>query len=507
MYMSFAYFAISNGYETVENFEEAVSNSLKVIECSQKTDNKFYLISAYGSLARQYPRIGDLEKANYYLDKLCKMGSDIGLGPWFDFYFAASKGAIESAKENWEESNKHFKRALELVKGIGNSAVWDKRIRRHYIWSLKRQGKTAEAEIQVGIVNDRFELIAKQFSAPSVKANLMGKRTVDIGKELEIRLDLVNVSRNPALAVAIKDLHLNELRATALPATCSVENGVLRVTNGDIGPFEINTTKIKLKAFKVGVFCLNPQGTFLNEAGEVNTFEIEPITITVTPKKEQEKLIDNPRVAFGYTEIDNLLLGGIPEKYAVVLTAAASNQEELLKEKFLEKGLEEAEITLYLTSNVETAKRLADRFTDNLLCIVCNPQTDTLVSNGSKIIKLKGVENLTEIDIATIKALRTIIERENLQKRACIDILSDVLLQHHALNTRKWLSGMLLTLKSKGFTTLAIINPLMHPAEEIQATLSLFDGEIELIDRGLEKVLMIRRLHGQTLKGQIVVIK
>jgi hypothetical protein len=83
----------------------------------------------------------------------------------------------------------------------------------------------------------------------------------------------------------------------------------------------------------------------------------------------------------------------------------------------------------------------------------------------------------------------------------CVEIISDVLLQHHAVITRKWLSGFLADLKSKGFTTLAIINPHMHPSEEVQAILGLFEGELRIsekeTDHGIEKTLRIRKMYNQ----------
>jgi hypothetical protein len=67
--------------------------------------------------------------------------------------------------------------------------------------------------------------------------------------------------------------------------------------------------------------------------------------------------------------------------------------------------------------------------------------------------------------------------------------------------TRKWLSRLLPDLKSKGFTTLAVINPDMHPMEEVQAILGLFEGEIKISEketvRGIEKVLRVRKLYNQ----------
>ena len=86
-------------------------------------------------------------------------------------------------------------------------------------------------------------------------------------------------------------------------------------------------------------------------------------------------------------------------------------------------------------------------------------------------------------------------------RRICFDIVSDILLQHHAVTTRRWLSALLPTLKSKGFTILAAINPGMHPPEELQAVLGLFDGEISIHEketpRGTTSFLKIKKMTGQ----------
>jgi hypothetical protein len=117
------------------------------------------------------------------------------------------------------------------------------------------------------------------------------------------------------------------------------------------------------------------------------------------------------------------------------------------------------------------------------------------------VFKFKGVENLTEIDIALTKIFRVLDPSKPESKRACIDIVSDVLLQHHAVITRKWLSGLLADLRARGFTTLVTVNPKMHPPEEFQAILSLFEGEINISEKettkGLRQILRIRKLYNQ----------
>jgi len=136
-----------------------------------------------------------------------------------------------------------------------------------------------------------------------------------------------------------------------------------------------------------------------------------------------------------------------------------------------------------------------------------------MIQNLPNVFKLKGVENLTEIDIALTKAFRTLDPSSQTgPKRICIEIISDALLQHHAVATRRWLSALLPTLKSKGFTTLAVIDPQMHPPEEVQAILGVFEGEIRVSEKetpeGTKQMLKIRKLHNQKyLENEIVLTK
>jgi hypothetical protein len=74
--------------------------------------------------------------------------------------------------------------------------------------------------------------------------------------------------------------------------------------------------------------------------------------------------------------------------------------------------------------------------------------------------------------------------------------------------TRRWLSALLPTLKSRGFTVLATVNPRMHPPEEFEAVVGLFDGEIDIYEKetpkGTASFLKIKKMTGQKyLKDEI----
>jgi hypothetical protein len=311
-----------------------------------------------------------------------------------------------------------------------------------------------------------------------------------------MRLDLVNVGRKPALLAKISGVALSEFKFLDLPSFCSLQADSFTLREKSVGPFEVETIRLKLTAMKAGIFTLTPEAFYVDDLGNTKTFKANPITVTVEAAKPDYEVLLG-RVATGTKELDKLLFGGIPEKYAVVLSASLSDERQQLIKNFIETGLPNGEFTIYLTGGTNLAKELALAFSANFCAIVCNPQADSELPNLPNVIKLKGTENLTDIDIALTKLLRTINLPQAHPKRACVDLVSDVLLQHHVVNTRRWLSSLLPTLKSRGFTVLTVIDSGIHPSEESQAIKSLFDGEIEIFEKGLAKSLRIKRFGNQ----------
>lgn len=196
-----------------------------------------------------------------------------------------------------------------------------------------------------------------------------------------------------------------------------------------------------------------------------------------------------------------MLFGGIPENYAVILTSPSCDEKDLLVRRFLETGAKKGQITFYLTTEASGVRALTEESQSNFYLFVCNPQADTIIRSSPNISKLKGVENLTDISIALSSAFRRVDTSITGPKRACIEIISDVLLQHGAVQTRRWLTGLIPQLKAKGFTTLAVMNPQMHSPQEVHAILGLFEGETNIYEKesekGLEKFLKIRKMYNQ----------
>jgi len=318
---------------------------------------------------------------------------------------------------------------------------------------------------------------------------------IRVGEDVNLEIQVINVGKEPVFLTRVENVLPTGFRVVGKSDAYSVDGTSLVLRGKRLDPLKTDELKIVFKAFKVGEFEVNPRIICVDEVGRQLLCEPEPKVFHVG------EAVLSGRVSTGYEDLDNLLLGGIPANYAVALTSPSVDERELLVKRFLEVGTKKGEVTFYITADACNGRALAEEFHSSFYLFVCNPRAEMTVKNLANVFTLKGVESLTDMDIALIKSFRMLNPSQSGPKRICIEIVSDVLLQHHAVITRKWLSGLLADLRSKGFTTLAVVNPHMHPPEEVQAILGLFEGEIRISEKetetGIEKILRIRKLYNQ----------
>jgi KaiC/GvpD/RAD55 family RecA-like ATPase len=206
-------------------------------------------------------------------------------------------------------------------------------------------------------------------------------------------------------------------------------------------------------------------------------------------------------VSTGYADLDKLMYGGLPTNYAVVLTSPSCDERDMLVKSFLETGARKGEATFYVTIDPGALKRLAEEFQSNFFLFVCNPQADAIVKDLPNVFKVRSVANLTEIGIVLTSAISKLDSSLKGPRRICIDLISDILLQHHAVQTRRCLSALIPGLRSEGFTILAVMDLEMHSPQEVRAVLDLFEGEISIYEKetekGLRKFLRVRKMSNQ----------
>jgi KaiC/GvpD/RAD55 family RecA-like ATPase len=293
------------------------------------------------------------------------------------------------------------------------------------------------------------------------------------------------------------------------------DRGVRSITVTMEKPYEVTAHYVRVAAWWENLLSPEMQ-LILGLAGVVLTIVLVRTAWMRTlkrrePAAEISKVVLPGRITSGYADLDNLLFGGIPENYAVILTSPSCDERDLLVKRFLEAGTKNNEATFYVTIDPGEAKSLAEEFQSTFYLFICNPRADAMIKSLPNVSKLKGVENLTQISITLTNVFGALDTSLGGSKRACIEVISDVLLQHHAVQTRRWLTDLITEMKSRGFTTLAVMNPQMHPSEEVHAILDLFDGEISIYEKetekGLEKFLKIKKMTNQKYSGDELLLK
>lgn len=486
-----------------DEFEDAISKNLKALEYAEKIGSYLYLGFAYENLVRAYTLLEDMVCAGQYFEKLGNLHPRFLSTGYSRLYIDLTKAVYSAGKDQFDESERYFKGFFESMKAVPPSLYWEITHRRYYAWCLNRQGRFEEAKSQSEKAHRLLESGLERFSHVNVVPSLMALNNPTVGQTFNLRLDLANVSRKEGSIVRVEDLLIPELKIVGFPAECIITDNSVEFRENKIKSFEVKTIRLSLRAMKPGVFLLNPEVVYGDELGETKKSRPRSFTISVQQTLPEYEVLPG-RIPTGFEELDALLFGGIPERYAVALTSPSTDERGQLVRRFLEAGVNQGEISVYVAVDAGGTKALAEQFPSNFFLLICNPQADAIVQDMPNVYKLKGVESLTEIDIALTKMFRIIDPQTTGPRRICIDIISDALLLHHAVNTRRWLSALLPILKSKGFTVLAVINPQMHPAEESQAIRSLFDGEIEITQKetakGPTRILAVRKLVNQTYR-------
>jgi len=168
-----------------------------------------------------------------------------------------------------------------------------------FAWALGKQGKMEEAKAQLFGAHKIIETAQEKFRQVNVQASLMTLKHTEVNQAFEIRLDLVNVSKSQGSIVKVENTIISELQIVHASPNCFIHNGRIELKDEVIGPFEVKTVKLTVKATEPGTFNLAPSLTFKDVANEkITTCDIEPVKIVVQAKAgpEQPTLTAPPRV-------------------------------------------------------------------------------------------------------------------------------------------------------------------------------------------------------------------
>jgi KaiC/GvpD/RAD55 family RecA-like ATPase len=225
-----------------------------------------------------------------------------------------------------------------------------------------------------------------------------------------------------------------------------------------------------------------------------------PSAVVVQPSGEQPPVVGQRAslISTGYPELDQILSGGLPERYAILFASPSYDERDLLLRKIIESNSLSGNPSFYVSGDMRKLEDLSGKYHNNFFAL-CS-QAGKLTSEYVNLFNLPTLENLSEFNISLTHMLRGIPVRQGARKIMIIDFLSDVLLHHKLPTTRRWLSDFLTRRKADGFTVLATFNPLIAAREEVQTIMDSFDGVIEIYEKELKersrRFLTIKKMYG-----------
>jgi adenylate cyclase len=478
---------LGNMYLDMGNMDKALALAEESVALDRKSGHGFHLPFSLAFLSNVHLILGDLDEAEQYaqeafdISQKQKHFQSVAACYMYLGRLAFEKGEYAKAKESYEKACETWEKARTRSLAMSCSL--------RVVWAHIELGELAEAEKLLDSV-EKFALEAKH-KLLTAYADALRAMLLRAQKKWENSLAFFEKSVQEFEALNARRWYVCDF---AIWVLCEYARVYLeRDREGD-----------REKARNL----LSPALEIFQRMGAKKDIEkVEAKLLYI----ETGKLASLPKptelVATGYADLDKLLCGGLLSSSAVVLTSPSCNERDSLIKSFLKTGAEKGEVTFYLTTNARTAKALAEEFQAGFYVFVCNPQADAIGESLPNVFKLKGVENLTDISIALTSVMRKLEPLVKRARRACIDIVSDALLQHHAVQTRKWLTALTTELASTGFTILAIVDPQMHPPEELHAILGLFDGEINIYEKGTEQFLRIKRMSNQKYLNDELLLK
>jgi tetratricopeptide (TPR) repeat protein len=286
----------------LEDLEAAISKVLKALELSEKTDSALYTGYVYAALTTLYSIKGDTKLAEENFTKLNCLPQAILSNIFSQVYINIARAAYFAGKNQFEKSGEYFKDHLKFLSNAYRNPGSESGARQIHAWILSKQGKMKEAKTEFEQALALVDQSQKAFEHVNINANLMMHTDLKVNQTFEIRLDLVNISRNEGSITRIDNLLLPEAEITSFPPDCLVLNSQIQFREKSIAPFQVRTLTLDGKFLKAGTYKLDPVVVYLNDLKKTCLCRPMSMTIVVhsTPIAEisTEKAMEQSRVKF-----------------------------------------------------------------------------------------------------------------------------------------------------------------------------------------------------------------
>jgi len=122
----------------------------------------------------------------------------------------------------------------------------------------------------------------ERFEHADIQANVITRqKTLKVGENLELEIELVNAGKGPALLIKLSEVAPEGFELTEKPEIYRVEDNFLNMKGKRLDPLKTEEIRLVLKSKAQGTFPLKPKVLYLDENGKYKSHEPEPVLVTV----------------------------------------------------------------------------------------------------------------------------------------------------------------------------------------------------------------------------------
>lgn len=204
------------------------------------------------------------------------------------------------------------------------------------------------------------------------------------------------------------------------------------------------------------------------------------------------------REATGIENLDDVLDGGIPKGFTVLLIGSPGSGKSFLSNQFLDEGLAEGQGGLYVTLDtdpeeiIENSKEYGWSFKENRENLkIMDAYSWKLGEEVEGKYTVEGPSDLNQLNMTFTDALEDL---EDLEKRIIIDSISTLILYTDPKSTAKFLQVISAKSKSKNGVLLIAVEEGVHEEKTMSTLNYTADGVIKLKEEAEKRYFSVSRM-------------
>jgi tetratricopeptide (TPR) repeat protein len=260
---------------------ENSQNALLIIEKNSQASEIQSLL--YGNIIRQYCFLGEISKAEAFVQKLEELVSQSTVAK----YIATKSLSLYSLalfylfKSRWEEANSYFKKSIENYSIPRPGTNIEANIYQWYCYALLQQRVFENALEELAKSKKIKKELEKRLNPANITAYLSAPSKVQVEQEFTFELEIINTGNAPIQFFEIKNLRLEKSAVLAMSPFTDSSTKFLDPNIKQIDPFTNISITATTKYSESGNYDIAPEILFEDSIGAKKTVNLTPIAISV----------------------------------------------------------------------------------------------------------------------------------------------------------------------------------------------------------------------------------